>query len=127
HVDSESTARPELEIALQGATLVNHQVQVKLNGTSVGIVTFKDREHPVTKFSPDPGLLCEGENVVSLAAVGGASDISFVDWMRVTYAHQYVADDNKLQFSVPAGEAVRISGFTTPNIRVIDLTNQNDV
>jgi len=125
--DSESTTQAELEIALQGVTLLNHQIQVKLNGNYVGNVGFNARTHSVTKLLVDRSLLCEGDNIVSLAATGGDSDISFVDWIRLTYARRYVAENNSLKFSVPGGQVVRVTGFTTPNIRVVDVTNPKSV
>jgi len=33
--------------------------------------------------------------------------------LRLTYAHQYTADNNALRFSVPGGAVVRVDGFTT--------------
>jgi hypothetical protein len=126
-LDSDTTIQPQLEIALQGATTVSHTVAIKLNDTYVGTVSFKDREHPVAKLSIDRQLLHEGDNVLSVASEGGSSDISFIDWIRLTYSHRYIADGNKLQFTVPGGQTVRVSGFTTPNIRLFDVTNSNAV
>ena len=126
-LDSDASFQPELEIALQGVTSRSHQVQVKLNGTDVGAITFDDRKHSVTKLLFDRGLLCNGDNQISLAAIGGNADISFVDWVRLTYARKYVADNNTLQFSVPAGRTIRVTGFTTPNIRLVDITDPKAV
>ncbi|HEY2971792.1 MAG TPA: C25 family cysteine peptidase, partial [Pyrinomonadaceae bacterium] len=115
----------ELEVALQGLTAGTHQVQLQINGTQVGTVTFGARQHPVQKFSINRSLLREGDNAVSLVATGGDSDISLIDWIRLTYAHQYRADQNSLRFSVASGQTVRVDGFTTPNVRVLDITNPN--
>jgi hypothetical protein len=115
----------QLEVALQGLTEGPHQVQLQINGAQVGTITFGGREHPVQKFSINRSLLREGDNAVSLLATAGDSDISLIDWIRLTYAHQYRADNNTLRFSVPGGQTVRVGGFTTPNVRVLDITNPN--
>jgi hypothetical protein len=127
NLDGEASLQPELEIALQGVTPLTHQVQVKVNGTNVGTIAFDARQHSVTRLPFDSSMLCDGDNLISLAAVGGDTDISFVDWMRLTYARQYVAENNALQFSVPGGKGVRVKGFTSPNIRLIDITNPQSV
>jgi hypothetical protein len=60
---------------------------------------------------------------VSLAAVNSDRDFSLLDAIRITYRHTYHADDDALRFTASGGEAVRIGGFTEPDIRVIDITN----
>jgi hypothetical protein len=113
----------QLEVTLQGFTSQQHEVDVQLNGTPLGIVSFKDVEHPTAIFTVNRSVIHDGENTVSLVATNGDADISFVDSLRLTYAHRYFADNNALSFSVPAGEVVHIDGFTTPDVRVIDVTN----
>jgi hypothetical protein len=119
--------QPQLEIALQGGTLQNHQVQVQLNGANVGAINLSAFDHKVTKFALDPSLLHNGDNTLTLVAQNGDEDVTLVDWVRVTYGHQYTADNNALAFSAPAGQAVRVDGFTNANIRVIDITDPNAV
>jgi hypothetical protein len=123
--DLTSTARPQLEVALQGLTAGYHQVQLQFNGADLGTVTFAGRDHPIQNFSINRETLREGDNTLSLVAVGGESDISLIDFVRLTYPHKYRADNNALRFSVPGGQTVRVNGFTNSNIRVIDVTNPN--
>jgi hypothetical protein len=113
----------QLEVVLQGYTNVNHQVQVQLNGAYVGTVSSSATAHPTTQFPIASSMLKEGDNTVTLIAAGGQSDISFVDAVRVTYPHSYRADNDTLNFTVPAGDAVSVTGFTTAHIRVIDITD----
>jgi hypothetical protein len=122
---AESTAQAQLEIALQGLTSQAHQVQVELNRSVVGTVNFAGSEHPVAKFDINRALLQEGDNEVSLVAQNGGLDISFIDSIRLSYAHQYRADNDELAFSVPAGQTVRVAGFSKANVRVIDVTDPN--
>ncbi|MEP6742725.1 MAG: C25 family cysteine peptidase [bacterium] len=121
--DRESATPIQLEVTLQGLTGQDHEVQIMLNGANIGSMSFGAFEHPTETFAVNRSLLREGDNTVSLASTNGDSDISFVDYLRLTYAHQYIADSNALRFSMPGGAIVRVDGFTTVNIRVVDITN----
>ncbi len=112
----------ELEVALQGVTLASHDVSVNLNGRDVGVVSFKDQEQGFARFSIDQSLLKEGDNVVRLA--GGADrDVCLVEHIRLTYWHNYSADNNSLSLTAGASQQVTIDGFTNAAIRVFDITD----
>jgi autotransporter-associated beta strand protein len=121
--DRESATPVQLEVALQGLTAQGHEVHVMLNGADLGSLNFGAAAHSTATFAVNRALLHEGDNTVSLASGNGDSDISFVDYVRLTYAHQYKADNNALRFSVPGGGVVRVDGFSTANIRVVDITD----
>jgi len=128
HFDREAPPQgtePQLEIALQGLSAQSHAVNVQLNGADVGTLSFTGSEHRVATFSVNRSLLVDGDNVVSLRSTNGESDVSFIDWIRLTYARRYVASDDALNFSAPAGRIVRVDGFSTSNLRVVDVTNPN--
>src|SRR6185295_5796421 len=125
NLNSQSSLPAQLEVQLQGLTAQQHQVRVQLNGSDVGTVTFSGVEHPVAKFDVNRALLHLGDNEVSLVSQNGDLDISFADSIRLTYAHQYRADNNALAFSLAGGQGVRVGGFSTANIRVIDVTDPN--
>jgi|GEM_PF-1993754 len=112
-----------LEIAMQGATYHAHQVKVTLNNTDIGTFNFSDQEHKVATFPFATGLLQEGDNNFTLTATGGQGDASLVDYLRLTYPHLYTADGNVQRFTADGSQPVSIGGFTTPNIRLIDITN----
>lgn len=126
HFDREAPGQgtePQLEIALQGLSAQSHEVKVQINGADVGTISFAGSEHPVAKFAVNRSLLVDGDNVVSLRSTNGESDLSFIDWIRLTYAHRYIADNDALSFSTPAGRIARVDGFSTSNLRVVDVTN----
>ncbi|MFY9607363.1 MAG: C25 family cysteine peptidase [Blastocatellia bacterium] len=129
HLDAAAPGEALLEIALQGVTDLpgigpDHQVKVMLNGAPAGRMMFDGRQHSVEKITIPQGLLREGANVVTLTAEGGLSDITLVDYVRVTYWHAYSADQDALRMTIPdqAG-AQTISGFSNRSIRVFDITN----
>ena len=127
-----SLSSAEIEVALQGVTSLasspDHQVRVSLNGQVLGYVIFDGRQRSVERFSIPHSSLVEGQNTVTLGAQGGSGDISLVDYVRVNYHHTYRAEQNALWMTVAAGaQAQTVSGFTSPLIRVFDVTDPNSV
>jgi hypothetical protein len=115
-----------IDVALQGVTGFSHQVRVLLNGSNVGTVNFSGQGQGKASFPVAQSLLREGSNSVQLIALGGSSDISLVDTVRITYQRKYVADSNALRLSASGGQQVTIGGFNSSSIRVIDVTNSNN-
>lgn len=122
-----TTASAQLRVTLQGVTAVAHQVNVLLNNASVGTVSFTGRERKTESFTINRSQLRQGKNTVRLVAAGGETDASLLDSVRLIFARTYVADNNRLQFSVSSDAPVSILGFNTPNIRIVDITNHNAV
>jgi hypothetical protein len=111
----------KLEAALQGLTTVDHQVKVKLNGQEVGALSFAGQEHAVTELSAPSSLLLEGQNTVTFERAGGDTDVTLVDYIRLTYEHSYRADDNFIRFT--AAGSTRLDGFSYNNVRVMDISD----
>ncbi len=78
------------------------------------------------------GALKEGNNIVTLVAEGGPSDISLVDYVRVTYRHTFTADQDTLRMTVSeqaspgASRSQTIDGFNTSSIRVFDISSPGE-
>lgn len=129
--DPSFNGEAQLEISLQGVTelpLANdHQVQVALNGNPIGNLVFDGRAKGVQLFSIPQALLRE-QNIITLTSLSNAVDISLVDYLRLTYRHKFVADQNRLRVKVNGssgvdGAASTVGGFTSANIRVFDITD----
>jgi len=116
-----------LEIALQGVTKGPHLVDVNINGVKIGSAAFNNRDYGVSTLTIPAGVLSEGDNTVSLIRKGSATDISLLDYTRVTYQRQYHAINNRLTFGVEAGQSVRLTNFTTSQISLYDITNPQSV
>ncbi|MFL6276342.1 MAG: C25 family cysteine peptidase [Blastocatellia bacterium] len=127
HTDVASTSSAQLEVTLQGVTRQTHRVRLDFNGATVGEVSFEGDTLSVTKITLPASTVKEGENRLTLVALGGASDISLVDTLRLTYPHRYAADDDALQFSLSSRQQVTIEGFSNPAIRVLDVTDPEAV
>jgi len=127
HLDAAASVPASLEVAVQGITFQDHQVQVQLNGATVGALSFTSRDHPVQSFSVSPSLLTEGGNTVTLTAVGAGTDVSLSDYVRLTYPHLFRADNDALRFTLDGSQPVLVGGFSGPNIRLLDITDPNAV
>src|SRR5207302_458540 len=113
-----------LEVVIQGSTEdFDHAVGLILNGHDLGVVRFRSQARNVSNFSIPTSWLTAGESTLTFTAVGGDDDISLVESVKLTYAHRFVADGNALAFAVPAATAVTVAGFTTDQVRVVDLTD----
>ena len=127
HVDTAAGANAIVEIAIQGVTLVAHSVNVILNGVAIGQMRFDRQNRGIVSLPVAQTMLVEGENVVRLTGQNGPSDVSLVDYIRITYQHTFEADGNALQFTANGGQPVTIGGFTNKEIRVFDVTQPNSV
>src|SRR5262249_6022775 len=112
--DSNAVGEAKVEVALQGVTTNNHRVNVMFNSQLINVMAFDGLEHSVAKLTVPESLLVEGDNQITFAAQN-SGDVSLIDYVRITYAHRYAADNNTLSATF-SGPAVRISGFTSDQI-----------
>ncbi len=115
-----------LEFVLQGVTEQPHTVNVEVNGTASGTLTFAGRARFVTTLNVPTNLLLDGVNEIRLVAVASSADISLVESVRLSYQRSYVAVDDALSFSLGGGQTAFVGGFSTPNIRVLELGANDD-
>ena len=127
NIDRSAGKQATLEIALQGVTDVPHRVKVALNGADAGEITFDGQSEGLARITVSQSSLTEGDNQVRLISMFGDRDISLVDYVRLSYWHTYTADNNALRFTATAKQQVTVGGFTNSAIRVMDITDPNDV
>jgi len=121
HVNTAAAAA--LKLTLQGFSLVNHATRVTWNGTVLGTITFKGQVVASQTFSLPAGSVQEGDNTLSLTSTAGEVDISLAQRIQLSYQHTFNADGDVLDFSAPPGKATTVAGFSTKNIRIIDISN----
>jgi peptidase C25-like protein len=122
-----SAAGPALlEIALQGVSTLQHQIGVEFNGLMVGSFSFNGFNppdgHAVQVISIPVSQLQNGANTVRFISAAG-SGLSLVDYVRVTYPHSYRADSDSLKFTLRGTQSLKVSGFSTPAVKLIDYTD----
>ncbi len=124
HPDLTSPKDAMMRLVLQGATDFTHQVKILFNYVELGEVVFSGQEERETfEIQVPHDLLLEGDNIVTLTAQGGPTDISLVDRIRLNYWRTYTADNDVLQFKASGGEWHSIGGFSSSEIRVVDITD----
>jgi uncharacterized repeat protein (TIGR01451 family) len=124
HLDSNSPMPITVDITLQGATDQQaHSVSVQFNGASIGEMDFANLVNVTNTFSIDPSLLQDGVNTVTLTALQGDNDISVVQSIALHYPHTYAADGNWLKATAPAGSTLNVTGFSNPQVQILDITN----
>ena len=125
HLDSSSVGTARLEVKLQGVTMMSHTVGVQVNGTQIGQVSFNAQSEGALMSNVPQSLLREGINSIIFTAQGGPGDISLVSSVRITYQHAFNVDDDSLRLTASGNQQVRIAGFNSAEIRVIDITDPN--
>ncbi len=127
NIERTSTAPAQLTVALQGASLGTHQINVLVNGTIAGSISFADQSAITQTISFPAAWLNDGDNQIKIAPGSNASDVTLVDDLRLTYAHSFRAESDSLQFSIKANQSARVDGFTSADIRVVDVTDPSAV
>jgi len=123
HLDSTSAQAAQLEVTLQGVIVgFPHDVQVALNGSVLGEITFTGQAKGQMNFAVPPGILLEGKNTVTLTAQNGDYDTSLVQAIRIRYPHTYQADSDELKFTGRAGDELKVSGFSSAPV-ILDITD----
>jgi hypothetical protein len=113
-----------LEVSFQGVSLGTHQVNVLVNGSLAGLVSWPDQASTVQTLSiPNAWLISDDKvNTINFVSVAPA-DVSLIDYVRITYSHSFRAENDSLQFSVKSTQTSRIDGFSTANLRFLDVTD----
>jgi photosystem II stability/assembly factor-like uncharacterized protein len=124
-IDTASRDNVVIEATLQGATSLPHKVSAQLNGASLGDVDFDGQAQGIIKAKVPHSLLKEGANIVTLTPLAGDGDVSLVDRIRLTYQRRFTADGDALRFALSGKQQASIEGFSSSDVRVIDVTDPN--
>ncbi len=122
---SEPSASFDLKV--QGIVNVSHRTKVTLNGTDLGFIDGNYMTSMSGHFNIPTSNLREGTNTVTLSTLLGASDYSLFDTLSVSYPKRFQSSQNKLSFYLPNYKAAYVDGFTTSNIRVFDISGDDNV
>ncbi|HMJ24812.1 MAG TPA: hypothetical protein VK475_03255, partial [Pyrinomonadaceae bacterium] len=119
--DSQGTAL--LQIGLQGTTQQAHLVNVLVNEVLVGSMSFDSQQYAEQTFNLAVSQLHEGDNVIKFVIAGGSGDHSLYSYARLTYPRTFRASNDTLAFSLRSTQTVKVDGFSTPNIRMLDVSD----
>lgn len=117
-----SSANVSLDIGLQGLTLLPHQTTIFLNGQDLGAISGNIDNLSTRHIEIPTSFLRSGNNDLRLTATAGISDISLFESIKVNYSRRYQAEQNQLSFYTTNYRASYVEGFSSPNVRVFDIT-----
>jgi uncharacterized repeat protein (TIGR01451 family) len=123
NIDSSYAGNARLELSIQGGTGVLHNIDVAVNGHSVGTMSLSKIELKTFTFQLPQSWLTNGTNNVALTSLNGENDVSAVAKSRLTYQHLLRADNGAFDANLPGGRAATIAGFTTNKVRAMDVTD----
>ncbi len=126
-IDRTTQSDAQLEVMLQGVSQAHHRVRLFFNDADFGEIAFYDRAQGSAKLKVPVAALREGDNSVKLVAQGGENDVSLLDRVRITYRRGYRAENDRLRFTAKGKSRLTVDGFTSNQIRVLDVTSPNDV
>ena len=121
--DPSGEGQARLKVRLQGISRAFHKVSVGFNGLELGIVSFEDYENEEFEFEFPMSYVTAGNNQVVLRGIGANNDYSVVDELKLSYERNYRARENRLNFSVEAGQTARVDGFGNKTVTVVEISN----
>jgi hypothetical protein len=123
-IATESNETATLGIDIQGISYnTPHRVQVVLNERVVGQIDFSDWQRVEWTVAVPLAQLMVGANTVKLRSVSASADVSLVEAVRINYPHRLKAENNRLQFAMPAKKSIKLKGFSSSSVRVFNITD----
>ncbi len=114
----------KMTIAFQGLTVTLHAIELTLNGVLLPTVTGSSTFVFQREIDVPVSALIDGENTLQMRSLA-SGDISFLKRLSIEFPRSYTAMGNKLEFHTENYKNARVSGFSSPNIRVFDVTYED--
>jgi uncharacterized repeat protein (TIGR01451 family) len=105
---------------------IDHHVTVTWNGKPVGESSWGGLGPHAIEIPLTLGDVREGDNTLELQALQDpdvALSVVYLDSIDLSYERQYRAVDDELAFTAPRAAAVQITGFTSADVLVLDVTS----
>lgn len=113
-----------LTLTVRGYTLGVHNIAVSINGVALAPMSGFNRQSISKEYSIPVDVLIDGQNTITMQNTNGG--LALFDNVSIDFPRNYVAAGNKLNFYNENYRRVTVSGFTSPNIRLFDVTNEAD-
>ncbi len=124
-----ATEAVQLTLGLYGATTTGiegeHHVQAYFNGVFVGAAAWKGIGLHEISFEFSQSLVRDGENDVEIEGVLDVAPYSilYVDSVELSYHRFYRAENDSLLWRGDGHPSVALSEFSSPEIKLFDVTN----
>ena len=70
--------------------------------------------------------LQQGGNNVTFTKTS-TGEVCLIDYVRLTYPHKFSADSGSLKFALRGSQTLKVDGFATPSVKLIDYTDPLNV
>ncbi len=97
-----------------------------LNETEIGVLNFGYQSRFSKQFSVSRDILRNGENSLQFISTVNSGTV-LLECAKLSYQKNATATDNFLKFDLPANNAISVNGFEKESLKVLDITNPNDV
>lgn len=124
-----NSKRLTISVGVQGFTQTTHNVRVELNGFELGVISGSGHNLMQQHYKISaavPGRVLQGTNTLRFSTTGTPGDVSFLESISVNYKRKYIARNNQLSFQTTNLKKSKLTGFTSPNVRVFDLINPDE-
>ena len=119
-----------LSVTLQSASDTDvaneHHVTVYVNGIPIGEQRWAGVERRTLRFDIESTILTEGENTIEVEGLldsGAPYGYLYVDSFDLSYPRRYEAEAGELLFSASSSSVVTVTGFSSPNITLLDISD----
>ncbi|MBA2379755.1 MAG: hypothetical protein H0V76_09310 [Blastocatellia bacterium] len=114
-----------IEVSFQGFSNGVHDVQLLLNGNALPSATgLGPTPYSVSQVVPI-AFLNNGQNSLHMVAPT-QGDTSLFDTVKIRYNRRHLSVGDRLQFHTQNDRNVTVEGFSTPNVRLFDITRDGD-
>ena len=123
----------QLTVALGGNANASHHLRLYINGNPIHDDAWQGRIIYKNTISFSQSHLHVGQNTVRIEMINDAPgqtiDQIYVDWLRLDYQRNFVAEANVLTFESDTGGAhtFQVDGFSTPNLELFDISDPDRV
>lgn len=125
-----SSGQAKLVVTLKGATDTaaanDHHATITLNGTQIGSTWWGGTKAQTLEISFNSSLLNEGTNTIGVSGaldMGAPYSVFYVEAFDLIYQREYKANGNTLLCRGDGHAAVTVSGFTDPQVIILELGN----
>jgi hypothetical protein len=115
----------KMTLAFQGLTFSSHVVELTLNGTPLPNISGSGQAPFQGTIDVPVSSLLDGTNTLQLRATGPGADVSLLAKLSINFPRGFVAIGNKLNFYTENYKNARLSGFSSSNVRVFDVTYED--
>lgn len=119
-----SNRRNNVTIEIQGFSITQHSVTIKLNGMTLPPVTGSFQDIFKRTYTVSPGFLREGVNTLELTGTF-ENDQNLLRSVTVDYRRKYLAEQNQLLYLNENFREVDVHAFSSANVRVFDMTDES--